>query len=162
MEKPIIAIDPGAAGGFSWVDSDGITHAEPMPVGMTAQADRLRSLAAKNNRLSAVLEKVGTYVPGNGGPATATFARHCGHLEAALYVLGVSTEQVSPSVWQRSLGALPSAKNQRKHVIRELMAKRHPHLTVTLKTADALGILTWAREKKFPVRRVTVTGINKE
>ena len=54
MEKPIIAIDPGVAGGFAWVDSGGITHAESMPAGMTAQADRLRSLAAENNQLNAL------------------------------------------------------------------------------------------------------------
>ena len=150
MEKPIIAIDPGVAGGFAWVDSGGITHAESMPVGMTAQADRLRSLAAKNNQLKAVLEKVGTYVPGNGGPATATFARHVGNLEGILFTLSISTEQVAPSVWQRALGTLPKDKPVRKRAIRELMARRFPHLVVSLKTADALGLLTWAMERQSP------------
>ena len=142
--KPLIATDPGASGGVAWTDLDGQTRAVPTPEGMTAQADQLRALAAELPGVVAVLEKVGTYVPGNAGPAAATFARHCGHLEAALYVLGIPTEQVAPGVWQRSLGELPKDKPERKRAIRELMARRFPALAVTLKTADALGILCWA------------------
>ena len=146
--KAIIGIDPGAAGGLAWIDPEGITHAEPMPDGMTAQADRLRALAAELPGAVAVMEKTGGYMPGNSGPAAATFARHCGRIEAALYVLGIPTEQVAPGVWQRALGALPKNKAERKRAIRELMARRFPALAVTLKTADALGILTWAMEKR--------------
>ena len=145
--KPIIAIDPGASGGIAWRDADGITRAEPMPTGITAQADLLRSLAASLPGAVAVLEKVGAYMPGNSGPAACTFARHCGHLEAALYLLGVPSEQVAPGVWMKALGALPSEKPERKRAIREAMARRYPALAVTMKTADALGILTWATER---------------
>jgi len=146
--KPLLAIDPGAAGGLVWVDQDGVTHAEPMPQGMTAQADRLRALAAELPGLVAILEKTGGYMPGNSGPAAVTFARHCGHLEAILYSLGIAADQVAPGVWQRALGELPKDKRVRKRAIRELMARRFPALSVTLKTADALGILTWAMEKR--------------
>ena len=143
----MIAIDPGASGGIAWIDRDGNVQAEKMPDGMTAICDRLRMLFydVKNNRT--VLEKVGTYVPGNSGPAAATFARHCGHLEAALYCLGYSVEQVAPTVWQRPLG-LPADKGERKRAIKEAMARRYPHLKVTLATADALAILTWAMGRK--------------
>jgi len=75
--------------------------------------------------------------------AVTKFARHCGQIEAALYALGVSFEDVAPGVWMRSMGKLPKDKGARKRAIRELMARRYPHLKVTLKTADALGILTW-------------------
>jgi hypothetical protein len=142
--KPLIAIDPGIAGGVVWTDRDGLIHAESMPDGMTAQADRLRSLAVELPGAVAVIEKVGCYMPGNAGPATATFARHCGHLEAILYMLGIPTTAVAPGVWQRALGAFPKEKPERKRAIRELMARVFPTLTVTLKTADALGILCWA------------------
>ena len=147
MTRPIIAIDPGAAGGVAWTESDGTVWAAPMPSGMTAQADLLRSLVASLPGAVAVLEKVGGYMPGNSGPAACTFARHCGHLEAALYLLGVPSEQVAPGVWMKALGALPSVKPARKRAIREAMARRYPALAVTLKTADALGILTWATER---------------
>lgn len=144
----VLTIDPGAEGGLAWTDQEGTTHAERMPEGMTAQADRLRALAVELPGVVAVIEKVGTYMPGNAGPAAATFARHCGHLEAILYMAGVPTEQVAPGVWQRSLGALPKDKADRKRSVRELMARRFPALVVTLKTADALGMLTWATEKR--------------
>lgn len=147
MTRPIIAIDPGAAGGVAWTESDGTVWAAPMPSGMTAQADLLRSLVASLPGAVAVLEKVGGYMPGNSGPAACTFARHCGHLEAALYLLGVPSEQVAPGVWMKALGALPSEKPERKRAIREAMARRYPALAVTMKTADALGILTWATER---------------
>ena len=147
MTRPIIAIDPGAAGGVAWTESDGTVWAAPMPSGMTAQADLLRSLVASLPGAVAVLEKVGGYMPGNSGPAACTFARHCGHLEAALYLLGVPSEQVAPGVWMKALGALPSEKPERKRAIREAMSRRYPALAVTMKTADALGILTWATER---------------
>ena len=138
---PILAIDPGASGGLAWRDADGIVHAEPMPDGMTAQVDRLRSLAATIPGLTAVMEKVGTYVPGNHVGSACTFARHCGHLEAALYALGIPFTEVAPRVWMKKLGTLPKDKAERKRAIRELMARRFPGLEVTLKTADALGLL---------------------
>ncbi len=150
MKQPTIAIDPGASGGLAWTDRDGTTHAERMPDGMTAQADRLRALAAELPGAVAVIERVGTYVPGNSGVAAATFARHVGNLEAILYMAGLPTSAVAPCVWQKALGTLPREKAERKKRIRELMARRFPALAVTMKTADALAILTWATERQRP------------
>lgn len=141
--KPTLAIDPGASGGFAWTDRDGITHAESMPKGMTAQADRLRSLTVELPGLRAVMEKTGTARPTDAKGAAVKFGRHCGNLEASLYVLGIPTEQIPPATWMKSLGTLPKAKGDRKRAIKEEMARRFPHLSVTLKTADALGLLTY-------------------
>jgi hypothetical protein len=146
--NPILAIDPGASGGFAWTDPAGVVQTRPMPDGMTAQIDALRELAATVPGITAVVERVGGYMPGNSGPAVCTFARYCGHLEAALYTMGVPVRQVAPQTWMKSLGALPREKADRKRAIREQMARRHPHLTVTLATADALGILEWATARE--------------
>jgi hypothetical protein len=143
-----LAIDPGASGGLAWTDPTGAVLTRSMPDGMTAQVDALRELVAALPGVSAVVEKVGGYMPGNSGPAACTFARHCGNIEAALYTLGVPVRQVAPQTWMKSLGALPREKADRKRAIRELMARRYPHLTVTLATADALGILTWTLSKE--------------
>lgn len=140
--KTIIAIDPGASGGIAVMSGD-LVEAFPMPEGMCDQVDKLLSLVVAYPHASAVLEKVGTYMPGNSGPSAATFARHCGHLEAALYCFGVPTEQVAPAKWMKAMGSLPVEKPARKAAIKELMARRYPTVTVTLKTADALGLLTW-------------------
>ena len=141
-----IAIDPGKSGGLAWRDAAGCTHASPMPDGMTAQVDFLRDLPGRLPVSRAVIEKVGP-MPHDGKASLAKFARHCGHLEAALYLLGIPTIQVAPGVWQRALGALPADKCDRKRVIRETMQRRFPGLRVTLKTADALAILEWVTRR---------------
>lgn len=147
--NPLIAIDPGINGGIAWRDAEGVVHAEPMPGGMTAQVDFLRSLAATLPGVEAVMEKVGTYVPGNAVGAACTFARHCGHLEATLYAVGIPFTEVAPGVWMKKLGTLPKDKRERKAAIRELMARRYPHLEVSLKTADAIALM-WAYQPAPP------------
>ena len=144
--KSLIAIDPGAGGGIASVEC-GDVHVEPMPDGLTAMVDLLVSIKAHCPDIRAVIEKTGKYMPGNSGPASVKFARHCGHIEAALYALGIPTEQVAPGVWQKALGTWPKDKMERKRAIKDEMARRFPGLRVTLKTADALGILVWAMEK---------------
>lgn len=140
---PIIAVDPGANGGIAWIDGDGVTHTEYMPPTYTDLADFMRSLKVNlvPDMANGVIEKVGGYVPGNSGPSAAKFARHCGHIEMLFYCLGISTKFVAPSVWQRKLGSLPKDKKDRKNAIKQMMAARFPHINVTLKNADALGLL---------------------
>ena len=122
----------------------GSVEAIAMPEGMTAQIDAIRASAAETPGLVAIMEKVGFHRPGNSAVSTAKFARHCGHLEAALYSAGIPFEEVSPAVWMKALGALPADKSARKNAIKEIAARRFPHLSVTLKTADALGMMIWA------------------
>ena len=55
--------------------------------------------------------------------------------------------EVAPGVWMKKLGTLPKDKAERKRAIREEMARRFPGLEVTLKTADALGILSTADQR---------------
>lgn len=147
--KPIIAIDPGAGGAIAWVDGDGDVFAGTMPPTFTDVADFLRSLklSLEPEGLRAVVEKVGGYVPGNSGPAAVKFGRHCGHVEMALYCLGIPTTQIAPSMWMKKLGTFPKDKTARKNAIKQMMATRYPHLRVTLKNADALGILTTEVDK---------------
>jgi hypothetical protein len=190
----LLAIDPGVNGGLAWVDSDGIVRAEKMPDGMTAIVDKLRELQAYDGFDGITMEDVGTYMPGNSGPAAATFARHIGNLETAIYMLQLPLSVVRPQKWEKESGfsvtkhrppnyadlkarvkefevlvkakkkvnkeemqlakkalaaADAKAKQEHKGEIKESMQRRYPHLRVTLATADALGILTWAlgREK---------------
>ena len=141
---PVLAIDPGASGGLAWTDPAGGVHAEPMPPGMTATVDRLRELYLYLPNLTAVVENVGWWHPGDHPNAAAKFARHCGELDAALYAVGIpSLRKPTPQTWMKALGTLPKDKAARKRAIRDLMARHYPHLRVTLQTADALGILTY-------------------
>jgi hypothetical protein len=192
--KRILAIDPGLSGGLAWVDHQGKVETLKMPDGMTAIVDGLKDL--KNDGIiEVVMEDVGTYMPGNSGPAAATFARHIGNLETAIYMLQLPLTVVRPQKWEKESGfsvakhrppnyaelkarvkqfevlvkakkkvdkeemqlakkalaaADAKAKQEHKGEIKETMARRYPHLKVTLATADALGILTWAMGREKP------------
>jgi hypothetical protein len=141
----MIAIDPGASGGIAYID-DGEVQAVPMPEGMSEQIDLIRGLARVGHHYCTI-ENVGGYMPGNSGPAACKFARHVGHLEAACYCLGISVTKVAPQTWMKAVGTFSKEKKERKAQIKEAMARLYPHLKVTLKTADALGILTFAMRK---------------
>ena len=142
----ILAIDPGAGGGMAVHQSDGYVDTIPMPESMTGQIDAVRHMAVSNPGIVAVMEKVGFHRPGNSAVSTAKFARHVGHLEAALYSAGIPFTEVAPAKWMQAVGNWPADKTDRKRAVKEEMARRFPHLTVTLKTADALGILEYARK----------------
>lgn len=142
MERKLIAVDPGLSGGLAWFE-DGVVCCAPMPEGMTAQAEKIRQIRFSMGGGDAIMEKTGGSRPFQSSKATATFARHCGHIEAILYCLAIPTVQVAPQTWMKSLGALPADKAERKKAIKEEMSRRYPHLKVTLKVSDALGLLTY-------------------
>ena len=144
----ILAIDPGQSGGIAWMDDDGIINCADMPPTPGDIIDHLRMLKANGHTLTAYLEKTGGYVPGNSGPAACKFARGCGLLEGAIMALSIPLVEIAPAVWMKSLGALPKDKRDRKNAIKGLMQARYPHLKITLSTADALGLLTYALEKR--------------
>jgi hypothetical protein len=158
----MIAIDPGAGGGIAYIDADGTVQALPMPEGMTTQMDFLRSLLRDIGKVNVYVENVGGYMPGNSGPAACKFARHVGHIEAACYGFGFPLVYVAPNTWMKSIGTFSKDKKERKAQIKESMARLYPHLSVTLKTADALGILTWAKAKhnNFPSHGAAGTKAN--
>ena len=164
MNESILAIDPGAGGGMAWRSETGEIAAVKMPEGVTEQCAAIRAL----HPAQVVVERVGTYMPGNSGPAAVSFARHCGNLEGIIVALGlpmIPPKGATPQTWQNTMGLtkhepidkaldpatrkriLAERKAQRKNEIKELMQRRYPHLKVTLATADALGILTWAMEQ---------------
>lgn len=143
--EPIVTVDQGAGGAIAWLNDLGEINAINMPDGMTEQVKFFQHLKDQG-ALNATIEKVGTYMPGNSGPAAAKFARHCGHIECMLYCLSFGVEQVTPRKWMQFFGTLPKEKPQRKRAIKEEVQRRLPGLRVTLKTADALGILLWKLE----------------
>ena len=145
----IIAIDPGNSGGIAWMDGDGVVNCADMPPTAGDIIDHLRHLKALGREVTAYLEKTGTYIPGNSGPSACKFARGCGLLEGAIMALSIPLIEVAPGVWMKTLGSLPKDKRERKNAIKGLMQARYPHLTITLSTADALGLLTYAIGKQI-------------
>ena len=144
----ILALDPGASGGLAWRDDDGVVNCAAMPDTPGDTIDQLRTLRVMGREIVAYMERTGTYIPGNSGPAACKFARGCGFLEGAIMALSIPLIEIAPSVWMKTLGALPKDKRERKNAIKTLMQARYPHLRITLSTSDALGLLTYAVEKR--------------
>lgn len=143
FEKKVIAgVDPGEKGGIAVLDGDTL-YTFKMPIGYPDIYIVLKGLQEDFNITRAVLEKVGQGMPGQSSKATATFARHCGHLEMALYALGIPTEEVTPQKWQKaysnSIGTAKGlTKTEWKNKLKGLAQRLYPSEKVTLNTADAI------------------------
>ena len=143
----ILAIDPGANGGLAiwgWKDGERTLQVERMGDTYPNIHDALSNMKFYRKIDLAVIEKVGMHRAGNNASASAKFARHLGHLEMALYSVSIPVQWVAPKTWMKALGTLPQDKAERKRRVKELMQARYPQIDVTLWSADALGILTWA------------------
>lgn len=137
-----LSLDPGEKGGIAVLDGNEM-HTYKMPTTYPDIYIVLKGLQEDFNITRAVLEKVGQGMPGQSSKATATFARHCGHLEMALYALGIPTEEVTPQKWQKaysnSIGTAKGlTKTEWKNKLKGLAQRLYPSEKVTLNTADAI------------------------
>lgn len=150
MSNTIIGIDPGAAGGIAVLKGSQIGTYN-MPETFPDIYNLLASLKDGDDTL-AILEDVGHGMPGQSSKATAVFARHNGHLEMALYALGIRTVKVTPQKWQKhysnSLGKSKDCeKREWKNKLKLLAQQMFPSVKVTLKNADAILIACYEAEK---------------
>jgi len=113
-------------------------------------------------------ERVGTYVSGNAGPSAAKFAEHVGALKGIVCALRIPVHFPTPAQWMHAFIGKPTyiekksdgytdaawrvvltrRKQERKNKIKSRAQELFPHLKVTLKTSDALGILWYATEQE--------------
>ena len=141
-EKAVAGIDPGNAGGIAIIEGNNL-YTFKMPDTYADIYETLKGLQEDFNIVIAFLERVGTGVPGQSSKATATFARHNGHLEMALYALGIQTEEVTPQKWQKfysnQIGSSKGlTKTEWKNKLKGLAQRLYPRTKVTLNTADAI------------------------
>ena len=154
MNKEIIyiCIDPGLSGGIAILNQDGsVKEVVAMP---DTPRDIYEFLFSYKEDSRCVLEDVGHGMPGQSSKATATFARHNGHLEMALLALGIPTEKVTPQKWIKVYQLKKKKeqdKNEWKNVLKAKAQSLFPQLgkKVTLKTCDALLIAEYARRTNF-------------
>ena len=148
--KAIIGIDPGSSGGIAVLDDRGM-RSYNMPDTYGDIYDFLRSVHSQyNGDVKAFLEDVGHGLPGQSSKATATFARHNGHLEMALYALGIPTVKVTPQKWMKfysnQLGKSKDVeKREWKNKLKGLAQQLFPSEKVTLKNADAILIANYGK-----------------
>lgn len=146
----ILGIDPGASGGIAVYDRQGgvVVRTIAMPDTPPDIYEALKSIRddLAQGDIVAVMEKVGQGMPGQSSSATAKFARHNGHLDMALYALGIPTTLVTPQKWQHHFSnqiglSKGLAKNDWKNKLKALAQAQCPYLNnITLKTADAILI----------------------
>jgi Holliday junction resolvasome RuvABC endonuclease subunit len=136
----ITAIDPGKNGGVAIYTPGMVTAAR-----ILSDMFMVELLRHCSNHI-VVIEDVGYHVKGNNAQASATFARHVGWLLGAAAALEIGVSIVTPKTWQAALlgKAKHETKAHRKNAIKARVQSLYPHIKVTLATADALGILTWA------------------
>lgn len=148
--KYIIGIDPGLAGGIAILEYNTgmLIECVKMP---NTPLDIYLYLSKWGNKALCFIESVGYGMPGQSSKATATFARHNGHLEMALLALGISTVKISPAKWQKHFnlqGKKSESKTSHKNRIKAWSQQRFPKQKVTLWAADALAIASYGFEMR--------------
>lgn len=149
--KTYLGIDPGASGGLCLLTDNGIKTYN-MPETYPDIYELLKELAQQGS-LCAILEDVGYGMPGQSSSATAKFARHNGHLEMALYSLGIHTVKATPQKWQKffsnSLGRSKDCeKREWKNKLKQLAQQMFPGTKVTLNTADAILLAVYGSKQE--------------
>lgn len=142
----IIAIDPGKNGGIAIDYSDGAQVYNMPPTVGDLKYFLVGDLTP--NEFKVVIEEVGAYHGGNMGHSLAKLNRHMGQLEGVFQTLGFRVELVRPMKWQKALG-LKKEKNMSntnwKNKLKAMAQRLYPNLNITLRTADAVLILEYAR-----------------
>ncbi len=145
-----IAIDPGMSGGIAFFDTDGQPQCVAMPHTEGDLVQLLTSLRVTNHR-AIVEDQTGCAGIRVSAPAMFKFGRSFGVILGTLQALGYRIELVRPQLWQKRL-ALGTSNGQRTEWKNKLKAEAQrlfPHLSVTLKTADALLLLEFARRTSY-------------
>ncbi|WP_333615725.1 DUF460 domain-containing protein [Bacteroides pyogenes] len=153
-KKAIVGIDPGLNGAIAVLDMNGnLVEVTKMPQTPHDILDFIRKYEGSD--CVCYLEKVGQGMPGQSSKATATFARHNGHLEMALMACGIKTEMVLPNRWEKSysLGSSKGhSKTEWKNILKTKAQQLFPNVKVTLALADALLIAEYARKQELGER----------
>lgn len=162
--KMLIAIDPGKSGAIA-VQNEAGTFVFPMREQESDIVAHIKSLKECDsvNPIEVIIEKVGGFT-GRPQPGSRmfTFGRGVGVIIGALCALGIPFREVRPQEWQKVAG-LGSSKGmtppQWKRHLKDEATKRFPHLKPTLKTADAILMLSWFRDST-PREQAAIPSVN--
>ena len=145
-----IAIDPGVGGGIAWQISEEI-GVGPMPANEPDIVHTLRNLIARGaGTVAVVIEDIpkftGVKLPGS---VMAVLHGNAGLTRGATLALCARMIMVKPHDWQKyfKLGTKGdcSGTTEWKNKLKGEAQRRFPHMHITLKTADAILIMEWAR-----------------
>ena len=146
--KVYIGIDPGKSGGLCVIEND-FVKAYPCPDNMQDMAI-LFAMAISTNKTKEVvayIEKVWAR-PNDAKGSIWKFAENYGAWKGIAAAYEVDLIAVAPQVWIKYYNTPKLDKTRRKRYLRDKAKVIHPSLKkVTLKTADAILIATYAKEK---------------
>lgn len=152
----IIAIDPGANGGYAVQFDDGRVIAEKLPATDGEFIEHMMDLKALIHwSFSPICVIEGqTFCAGGrcSAPAIGKFGDSVGFVRGVCQALGFVLLRPKPQEWQKpfGLGGRKSCESQTawKQKLRGEAERRYPGIKVTLATADALLMLSWYIETK--------------
>lgn len=156
MNKVVVGIDPGEKGGIAVLDDVGnVVDVTKMPGTPQDIFMYLNSVYEKAETegcpIVCYMEQVGHGMPGQSSKATATFARHCGHLDMALLALGIPTNTITPNKWEKSyqLGKNSDySKTEWKNRLKAKAQQMFPKVKMTLAICDALLLAEFGRKQE--------------
>jgi len=148
----IIAIDPGKSGGIAYALDGREIHSRSMPDTPGDILDFIRTIKAINGpEIECYMESCVKYAgKAQSGSASIVYGRNYGFLEGVIQALGIRLHSVSPQKWIKALGLGTrggSTNTQWKNKLKAEAQRLFPSEKVTLKTADALLILEYAKQK---------------
>ena len=158
MEKSkcLVAIDPGASGGFcQFVDGEAVWAWK-----FTSYSDFVADIMDLMENLDHTVEFILEDVPpfaGKNIPSSAGFklGKSCGFYEGIARGLKLPRHLVPPKTWQKGLSGLAkTAGAQRKRLLKDHALRLYPDLgkEITLATADAVLIAHYFINKDAQVQ----------
>lgn len=147
--KTIIAIDPGAGGGIAVHETGCPDVAVPM---LKTQGDTVAFLGSVHSPCVCFLEVVSGFAGAKQpGSAMFKFGESYGFIKGVIQALNIPLVLVRPQEWQKmfALGTARACESRTvwKNKLKAEAQRRFPALTVTLKTADALLLLEYAKTR---------------
>lgn len=141
----ILAIDPGLGGGWAFLDHDDQVSCGPMPDTEGSVIDLLKSLCALGGT-KAFIEEVGNGIIPGRAKAMIALNMNAAICRTVLACCGVPVIKIKPRDWQAPLGLGTRASCVSdtiwKNRLKSEAQRRYPTLSITLKTADALLLLS--------------------
>ena len=147
--QAIISIDPGASGGWAeWEYTNKryqLVDAYKFEDWATTVAEITKLATERYCFTSAIIEQVQGHIgKAQPGAAMFKFGENYGKWQGLLMGLAVPFERVTPQKWQKGLDGLGKLKGaDRKRALRTLAIERHPMISPTLATCDAILIGDW-------------------
>ena len=145
--KIYIGIDPGRSGGMCVIEDDFI-KAYPCPSNIQDMAVMFAMAISVNETKTVVayIEKVWAR-PTDGRSSMWKFAENYGTWLGIAGAYEIDLQEVSPQAWIKYFETPKLEKTRRKRYLRDKARSMYPELKkVTLKTADAILIASYAKE----------------